>query len=103
LNTVADPNADSITILTGGVYEISATIFALQSSGGTVNYNIRRNDLDIPGSQFGLATTNSSVTVGKTIEVALIAGDELTVVPDSVSNPNLQYASAALTVELIGL
>lgn len=101
LNTVADPITDSITILTSGIYEISATIQASQFLGGAVNYDIRMNDLIIPGSRFG-TSSSISVSVGKTIQVNLEEGDELTIVPSFVSNTNLQYSSAALTVNLIG-
>jgi len=96
---VDQPLADTITVSTSGVYEITATLASLNPGGASTNYDIRRNNVIIPGARFLLA--GASATIAKTIQIALVAGDILTVVPSLESAPS-QYASAALTVNLIG-
>ncbi|MCA0987238.1 hypothetical protein [Guptibacillus algicola] len=104
--TNTNPNAatNSITILDSGVYEVSTSIVESHSGiTAAVNYDIRNNNVLIPGSRFSLSNSQGvSVTIGKTIQVRLQAGDSLTVVPSFVSGGTPQYSSAALTANFIG-
>ncbi|WP_313894937.1 NTTRR-F1 domain [Psychrobacillus sp.] len=101
LNTDPDPETNSITILSDGVYEITASLENFNTGGSFVRYGIRRNSLTIPGSSFA-SQPGGTISIGKTIQVDLIAGDIITVVPDQAIDGIPQYSSAALTVNLIG-
>ncbi|PEJ38237.1 hypothetical protein CN689_00335 [Peribacillus butanolivorans] len=103
LNVVANPATDSVIILNGGVYEISADVL-ISTFEGVVQYDIRSNNVIIPGSRFtifGNDIFNIIITTGKTVQVPLNLGDSITVVPSFVSG-SVFYFSASLTVNRIG-
>ncbi|KQU24512.1 hypothetical protein ASG65_17985 [Bacillus sp. Leaf13] len=103
LNVVANPATDSVIILNGGVYEISADVL-ISTFEGVVQYDIRSNNVIIPGSRFtifGNDIFNTIITTGKTFQVPLNFGDSITVVPSFVSG-SVFYFSASLTVNRIG-
>ncbi|MCA0987239.1 hypothetical protein [Guptibacillus algicola] len=101
INTNPNPGTDSLNILVAGTYEISAGLNAAHFSGGAVNYDIRVNNVIIPGSRFGLSA-NASVAIGKTIQFSFLPGNAITVVPSSVSGTNTGYFGPALTANRIG-
>lgn len=100
LNTAPDIATDRITIVVNGIYEITVAVTFLPNADAATNFNIRKNNTIIPGTEFSAA--GAAATVGKTIQAILATGDYLTIVPSYVSNPT-QYASAALTVNRIGI
>ncbi|MET3321329.1 UNVERIFIED_ORG: hypothetical protein ABIC97_004432 [Peribacillus simplex] len=103
LNVLANPATDSVIILIGGVYEISADVL-ISTFEGVVQFDIRSNNVIMPGSRFtifGNDIFNTIITTGKTFQVPLVIGDSITVVPSFVSG-SVFYFSASLTVNRIG-
>ncbi|MFB7637372.1 collagen-like triple helix repeat-containing protein [Peribacillus butanolivorans] len=103
LNALANPATDSVIILIGGVYEISADVL-ISTFEGVVQFDIRSNNVIMPGSRFtifGNDIFNTIITTGKTFQVPLVIGDSITVVPSFVSG-SVFYFSASLTVNRIG-
>ncbi|WP_242490739.1 hypothetical protein [Priestia endophytica] len=100
-NTLPDPITNTITVINAGIYTITADVVVF---GGGLSFNISRNGIPIdPESRF-LSNTAAGqiVTIGKTIQVVLNAGDIISLVIDGFSGPPLaQYLSPALTVTRI--
>ncbi|MGE7983367.1 hypothetical protein [Solibacillus sp. NPDC093137] len=101
-NTIADPLTNSITILTNGIYEISAGLESLHLNGNaSVRYQISRNGSQIDGSVFSASGTGIHSS-GKTVQTSLVTGDVITVDAFAASSNSPQYSDASLTVNLIG-
>lgn len=107
-NMTADPTTNTITIATNGVYEISGALLC-ESVGQTDTFRviIARNGVGIDGSQFDFnkahpgVNVNLEVPIGKTIQIALNAGETISLIPTVVVGP-VRYRSASLTVNRIG-
>ncbi|MFP7487876.1 hypothetical protein SFC65_27390, partial [Priestia filamentosa] len=101
-NVVSDPITNTITVTNAGMYIITADI---EVFSGTLQLDISRNGILIfPQSRFGTAIPQGQrVTIGKTIQIFLNAGDVIRLTITAFTSPplNPSYATPVLTVTRI--
>ncbi|KZE38845.1 hypothetical protein AV656_08055 [Bhargavaea cecembensis] len=108
LNTDFDPATNTITVQNSGVYEVTASLSVLfpdSPSAQQAFFFIRVNDAFFtPDVAFEAAVNGNASLVlntGKTIQIGLHAGDNLSVVPTGIVG-EVNYRLASLTVIRIG-
>jgi hypothetical protein len=108
LNTDFDPATNIITVQNSGVYEVTATLsvlFPASPSAQQAFFYIKVNDdFFTPDVAFDAAVNENAglvLNTGKTIQIGLNAGDELSVVPTGIAG-EVNYRLASLTVNRIG-
>ncbi|WP_157950855.1 hypothetical protein [Peribacillus acanthi] len=105
LLTVPDTVTNTITVTNAGIYEISYDIQLINQSGGTANntFTLQKGPvfIDIPESNAELISDDQVSAIGRTVQVALIAGQQIRLVIIGSDGVH-QYYLPALTVKRIG-